>query len=165
MNLEIRPITSDEWRLWRSLRLRAVEESPDAFRGTLPHESAEAGSWWRGLIERATDRGRGLLLVAEVESDPVGMLFGRLDAESELLEVGSIWVDPDVRRQGIGSSLIETAVRWAREAGASRGAVWITEGNAAALELCAGQGFAATGDTEALREGSDRTVMKMVAQL
>ena len=61
--------------------------------------------------------------------------------------------------------LIETAVRWAREAGASRGAVWITEGNAAALELCAGQGFAATGDTEALREGSDRTVMKMVAQL
>lgn len=165
MDFLIRPISGDEWRLWRSLRLRAVEESPDSFRGYLARESAEADEWWIALISNTADHPRGLLLVAEVGSDPVGMLFGRLDSDSDLLDVGSMWVDPEARRQGIGRGMIEAAVAWARKAGATSAELWVTEDNEAARTLYENVGFVATGEAEPLREGSEVTVVKMSAAI
>ena len=165
MDIRIREITGDEWRLWRSLRLRAVEESPDAFRSTLGAESAEADEWWRHLIGTTAEHPRGLLLVAEVNSDPVGMLFGRLDDDSELLDVGAMWVDPDVRRNGIARGLLESAIAWAKGAGATRAELWVTIGNEAAERLYESAGFAGTAELEPLRIGSAKMVVKMAAQL
>ncbi len=165
MDIHIREIKGEEWRLWRSLRLRAVEESPDSFRSTLGAESAEADEWWRDLIGTTAEHPRGLLLVAEADSDPVGMLFGRLDEDSQLLDVGAMWVDPELRRNGIGRSLLDSAVSWAKGAGASRAELWVTVGNEAAERLYGGAGFEATSDAEPLRPGSDRMVVRMAAAI
>ena len=165
MDFRIRPIAGDEWRLWRSLRLQAVEESPDAFRGTLDRESAEANEWWIRLIATTAEHPHALLLVAEVGSDPVGMLFGRLDDDAEVLDVGSMWVDPTLRRRGIGTGLINAALDWARDAGAGQAELWVTRGNVAAEELYDKIGFVTTGDTEALREGSELRVVKLSAEI
>ena len=165
MNVRIRSISGDEWRLWRSLRLRAVEESPDSFRSTLGEESAEADEWWRDLIGRTAEHPRGLLLVAEADSDPVGMLFGRLDESRELLDVGAMWVDPDSRRMGIGRGLLDSAIDWAKEAGATRAELWVTLGNEAAERLYEGAGFGPSGDVEPLRPGSKFDVERLVASI
>lgn len=165
MDIEIRTISGEEWRLWRSLRLRAIEESPDSFRGTLAQESAEADGWWSDLIERTAEHPHGLLLIAEVDSDPVGMLFGRLDDNSELLDVGAMWVDPDVRRRGIGRALVDYALAWARTAGAGTAELWVTEGNLAAELFYGDCGFVSTGETEPLRDGSDLTVTRLSAPI
>lgn len=164
MDVSIRTIAGDEWRLWRSLRLRAVEESPDAFRSTLPQESAEADEWWQELIRRAADHPHGLLLVAEVDSDTVGMMFGRIDDSGELLDVGAMWVEPDFRRKGIGRKLIGEALEWARTSGARRAELWVATGNVAE-GLYESIDFAFTGEEEPLRHGSDVIVRRMVAQL
>jgi GNAT superfamily N-acetyltransferase len=145
--------------------LQAVEESPDAFRGTLDRESAEANEWWIRLIANTAEHPHGLLLVAEVGSDPAGMLFGRLDGEAEVLDVGSMWVDPPLRRRGVGEGLINAALDWARDAGASRAELWVTSGNLAAEELFAKVGFVATDETEPLREGSELRVVKLSAEI
>ncbi len=165
MDVRIRTIKGGEWRLWRSLRLRAVEESPSSFRGSLAQESAEADERWVELISRTADNPKGLLLVAEADADPVGMLFGRIDDSSEYLDVGAMWVDPDVRRNGIGSRLIDAALDWARAAGAKQAELWVTVGNDAAERLFEKSGFAATGDTEPLRESSELVVAKMSAHI
>jgi len=165
MEFRIRPIAGDEWRLWRSLRLRAVEDSPDAFRGSVARESAEANDWWIKLIETTADHPRALLLVAEVGPDPVGMLFGQLGDGSDVLDIGAMWVDPEVRREGIGSCLVEAAVAWGRGAGANRAELWVTEGSEAAEGLYRKAGFAATGEAEPLREDSELAVVKMSAQI
>lgn len=163
MDFGIRPLESDEWRLWRSLRLRAVEESPDSFRSTLVEESAEADDWWRDLIGATVQHPRGLLLVAEANSDPVGMLFGRLDDDTEVLEIGAMWVDPEVRRHGIGNGLVEAAIAWAGAAGAARADLWVAKGNTAAEQLYRKAGFTATGETDLLREGSDIEIIRLSA--
>ena len=165
MSIGIREIKGDEWRLWRSLRLRAVEESPDAFRGTLAEESAEADERWRELIAKTARHPDALLLVAEVDSDPVGMLFGRLDDDKDVLDLGAMWVDPEVRRQGIGRGLVRSAIEWARTAGANRAELWLTHGNEAAERLYEAAGFATAGEVEPLREGSKLTVARMAAQI
>jgi GNAT superfamily N-acetyltransferase len=146
MDFRIRPIVGGEWRLWRSLRLRAVEESPDSFRGTLAEESAEADEWWSDLVLVTAEHPRGLLLVAEGGLDPIGMLFGRLDAD-------------------VGAALLEAALEWAREAGAQRSELWVTVGNEAAERLYAAAGYTPTDETEPLREGSEVTVVKLSASL
>lgn len=165
MEFRIRPIAGSEWRLWRSLRLRAVEESPDSFRTTLAEESAEADEWWSDLVMVTAEHPRGFLLVAESGLDPIGMLFGRLDADVEILDIGAMWVDPEARRQGVGASLVEAALEWAREAGAERSELWVTVGNDAAERLYAAAGYNPTGETEPLREGSQVTVMKLSARI
>ncbi len=164
MEVSIRTITGDEWRLWRSLRLRAVEESPDAFRSTLPQESAEADEWWQELIRRAADHPHGLLLVAEADSDAVGMMFGRLDDSGVLLDVGAMWVEPDLRRRGIGTKLLLEALDWARTTGAKRAELWVATGNTAE-GLYENAGFILTGEEELLRHGSEVVVRRMVTQL
>ena len=164
MDVRIRAIDGDEWRLWRSLRMRAVEESPDAFRSTLGQESAEADDWWIKLIKKSADHPHDVLLVAEVAGDAVGMLFGRLN-EGELLDVGSMWVDPEARRKGIGRRLLATAVEWGVSAGAQHAELWVTRDNTAAWRLYEQAGFAPTGETEPLRHGSELMVERLVTEL
>ncbi len=165
MDVRIRAIDGDEWRLWRSLRLQAVEESPDAFRSTLGQESAEADDWWKELIGRAAAHPHGILLVAEADDDAVGMLFGRLNDGGELLDVGAMWVDPGFRRRGIGRRLLATAVEWGASAGAQRAELWVTDGNLAARNLYEQAGFSLTGDSEPLRHGSELTVHRVAADI
>ena len=164
MDVRIRAIDGEEWRLWRSLRMRAVEDSPDAFRSTLGQESAEADDWWIELIKKTADHPHDVLLVAETAGDAVGMLFGRLN-EGELLDVGSMWVEPENRRQGIGRRLLAHAVEWAVAAGAKRAELWVTSENSAARALYQQAGFTPTEETEPLRHGSDLVVEKLVAEL
>lgn len=165
MDFSIRPIRVDEWRLWRSLRMRAVEESPDAFRSTLALESAEADEWWVDLIKQAAVHPQALLLVAEVAGDPVAMLFGRLDEETQLLDIGSVWVDPEMRRLGIGHRLVDAAMTWALGRNAVGAELWVTPSNEAAQRLFEQFGFTPTDDSEPLRNGSALQVIKMAAQI
>jgi GNAT superfamily N-acetyltransferase len=165
MDFRIRPVNGDEWRLWRSLRLRAVEDSPDSFRSTLAEESAEADEWWSDVVRVTAEHARGLLLVAEQGLDPIGMLFGRLDDAVEVLDIGAMWVDPEARRQGVGVGLVEAALAWAREAGARRSELWVTVGNEAAEKLYEAAGYSPTDETEPLREGSELTVVKLSARI
>ncbi|MDJ0663342.1 MAG: GNAT family N-acetyltransferase [Acidimicrobiia bacterium] len=164
MDVRIRAIDGDEWRLWRSLRMRAVEEAPDAFRSTLGQESAEADDWWIELIKKTADHPYDVLLVAEAAGDAVGMLFGRVN-EGELLDVGSMWVEPEVRRNGIGRRLLANAVEWGVSVGAVRAELWVGKDNTAAQRLYEQAGFVPTGETEPLRAGSDLVVEKLVVDL
>ena len=165
MEFSIRPIGVDEWRLWRSLRMRAVEESPDAFRSALVLESAEADEWWVDLIKQAAVHPQALLLVAEVDADPVAMLFGRLDEETLVLDIGSVWVDPEMRRRGIGGRLVDAAMTWALGRSAVAAELWVTPGNDPAQRLFERFEFVPTGDSEPLRNGSAMQVIKMAARI
>lgn len=145
--------------------MRAVEESPDAFRSELALETAEADEWWIDLIRQAAIHPQARLLVGEVDDDPVAMLFGRLDDETQLLDIGSVWVDPDMRRRGVGRGLMNAAMSWAEERGALGVELWVTEDNEAAQRLFEHFGFTLTGESEPLREGSEATVVKMRARI
>lgn len=165
MEVTIRALTRDEWRVWRQVRLRALADSPDSFRSTLDESKSRSDGEWREQVEQSAEHERATLLVAEAGGEPLGMLFGLLDETLTELGMHAMWVAPEIRRRGVASRLIETAMEWARSAGATRAEMWVTVGNDSARQLYLHKGFRPTTETQQLRDGSSLRVLKLVADL
>ncbi len=125
----------------RDLRLRALGESPDAFRMTYAEELDTPEDVWRARAD-----GEGACFVAETaEGALVGMVVGlSLPGQAEPLLAG-LWVAREARRQGVARRLVDEVAGWARVAGAARLTLWAFESNVEAQALLAGLGFLPTG--------------------
>ena len=165
VSVTIRTIKPDEWPLWRDIRLRALADSPGAFRPTLEEERGHADEWWAESIGTAAKHPRGGLWVAENDGEGVGMLFGGLSTDLDVLDVGAMWVASRFRQTGIGSGLLQAAMEWGRDSGAVRAELWVAEENSIALSFYRSVGFRPTADTQRLREGSYLIVRKLVTDL
>ncbi len=66
--ITVRALTEDEWETYRTLRLEALRESPDAFVADYDTEAAEPEDFWRARMGRS-DR-----LVAEADGEQVGVV-------------------------------------------------------------------------------------------
>lgn len=94
-----------------------------------------------------------LLLVAESGGCLAGIVLllpgraqdGAGDLVPGLCHLTGLAVRPESRRSGIGSALLDTALREAAEREATRVTLWTAEDNAAAQRLFASRGFAPTG--------------------
>jgi ribosomal protein S18 acetylase RimI-like enzyme len=135
------------------VRVRTVREGDlDACLGLFEEVSAE-GRWlatetpvdrrdvaqrWRALLET----GEGTLLLAEEEGAPpmgVAAMVGRTSPELGML-VGSAH-----RRRGVGDSLLDACVAWARSAGAREIVLHVFPHNPAAIALYRKHGFEERG--------------------
>lgn len=119
MTVTLITLSSDDWRVWRSLRLAALAEAPGAFGSRLADwVDADEGRWRERLsIPGAID----LVALDSQLGSPVGMVTGtppaRHGAGAELI---SMWVDPAARGQGVATLLIDAVVTWAAAAGPPR---------------------------------------------
>ena len=66
-DITVRALGEDEWEQYRSVRLNALEESPEAFVATVDEERAYDEDFWRTRMRRSQR------LVAEQEGEPVGV--------------------------------------------------------------------------------------------
>lgn len=64
-----------------------------------------------------------------------------------------MWVEPAWRRRGVGGSLVQAVVDWARSWSARAVLLGVTERNDGAAGFYERLGFADTGERHALREG------------
>lgn len=141
--IEVRVLTTDDWRQWRSLRLAALEEAPSAFGSRLAD--------WQGDGDREA-RWRDRLgipgshnLVALLEGEPVGMGSG-VPTDDGQVELISLWVSPNARGRGVGDAILAEVERWARERGAGVLLLDVAEDNEGAARLYLRHGFAWTGE-------------------
>jgi len=65
----------------------------------------------------------------------------------------AMWVDPRFRRMGVGETLVETILEWARRAGYAQMFLWVTDVNTTAEHLYARLGFVSTGAGQEVRPG------------
>jgi len=135
--LIIRRLRPEDWDEFRSIRLRALAEDPDAFSSTLEEASRlDEAEWRRRLDARAQ-------FIAISEGNAVGTAGGiETNGRAELI---SMWVDPVERRSGVGSRLVRAVAEWGRSRGHSRLWLWVVEGNQAAEALYSREGFSRTG--------------------
>ena len=106
--------------------------------------SPEAAAWSRQAYQAFLDApGRGFCRVAEQGGTVVGLVCVRvIGEESELLNIA---VHPSARGQGVGSQLMEQALREAAQTGANRMFLEVRETNAPALRLYERLSFAVSG--------------------
>ncbi|MDD9965651.1 MAG: GNAT family N-acetyltransferase [Myxococcales bacterium] len=131
---------SEDARL-RALRLRALEESPDAFATTLEQATAWPEHNWK-------QQARALpTFLAVRDGEDVGMVRCTLDrADSKKAFLISMWVAPKDRRSGVGRRLVEAVLEWAAQAGADRVVLDVIDHNRGAIALYAAMGFKRTGN-------------------
>ena len=154
--LELRTLESDDWSIWRGVRLTALAEAPHAFGSTLAE--------WQGAGDRE-DRWRARLeipgshnVIAMVDGRPVGMVSGvPVEHPGDSVELISMWVSPMVRGRGVGDCLIREVERWAAERGAKSLRLSVMPDNLRAAALYKRLGFTDTGEPgELLPDGAGR---------
>jgi ribosomal protein S18 acetylase RimI-like enzyme len=140
--VKLQQLSPDDWRLWRIVRLQALEEAPCAF-GTLPSEWLGEGDLecrWRSRLDDVPFN-----VVAGVDGHPVGQVSGT-DLDDRLsVELISMWVAPICRGNGIGEALIDAVVGWAGEIRARGVSLAVKEGNSHAIALYERAGFVDRG--------------------
>lgn len=133
MIVEVGP---DQWAVWRELRLRSLREDPQAWAastrgwtGTLDTEDR-----WRDRLESP-----GACFVAYLGQKPVGMAAARPLVGA--VELNSMWVSADARRSGVGRSLVDAFLKWARRADAAAIRLRVIDGNSFATRFYRTCGF------------------------
>jgi ribosomal protein S18 acetylase RimI-like enzyme len=135
--IELRELTSDDWRTWRELRLAALEEAPYAFGSQLADWVDAEEERWRVRLELPGSRN----FVAVVDGTPVGMASGVRTEENGVVELISMWIAPAGRGRGIGDQLMAQVEHWARDAHAHALQLSVADGNDQAHALYLRSGF------------------------
>jgi GNAT superfamily N-acetyltransferase len=165
-DVSIRRLRADEAALFKSLRLRALADAPDAFAHTYDEIVSKPDAYWEEMTRSVTGLARHAMFVAEAEAAAVGMAFGTIDRErADRAHLGGMWVDPRSRGSGVGRALGDAVLAWARERGLADIVLWVTEGNAKAEALYARLGWTRTGRSDRLPSNPHLAIHEMSRSL
>jgi GNAT superfamily N-acetyltransferase len=131
------------------VRLAGLQEAPYAFGSSYEREvEAPELRWRQGLRERTR-------FVVEVDGEVAGTVSGGAAGESSSSSAAmtAMWVDPRLRRHGVGDVLVKTVVDWAKRAGYAHMFLWVADGNDVAERLYARNGFKRSGTQQEIRPG------------
>lgn len=154
MNLEVRTLTPEDWATWRSMRLAALAEAPEAFGSRLEDWVDADEDRWRSRLSL-----RGAIDVVAYDADtdePVGMASGTPHGDDGAeVELISMWVAPPARGQGVAALLIDAVARWGTDAGARAVVLSVMRDNDVARRVYERVGFVAVPETSAAGDGRE----------
>ncbi len=159
--ITVRGLGEDEWEQYRSVRLAALEESPEAFVATLEEERGFDEQLWR----RRMSRSRRLL--AEVDGEAVGVasLGPAGDESGTVSQLFGLWVRPSSRGSGVASRLVQAGADAAREQGQTHLVYWVGTENGRAVAFASGFGFRPTDQRRPMRVVSDEDGHEEIAMV
>jgi ribosomal protein S18 acetylase RimI-like enzyme len=162
--MEVRQVHRSDGRLLRELHLRMYADSPNAFGESLAEAQAMPMQRWTGRARKLAESDDAIGFVAVEADQTIGFIVGYVgryrdgliqhDAR-ETVTLARAWVDPQVRRRGIGQALANAVISWARTKAARELEVQVTQGNVPATSLYCRLGFADTGRREPLLSNRD----------
>jgi ribosomal protein S18 acetylase RimI-like enzyme len=144
----LEPITPKRAMVLKDMRLRALQEAPEAFSSTYANESQISdAAWVARAAQWSNEKSAGYL--AMDDGIACGIACGLLDElDTSRAHLLSMWVAPCHRRSGIGRSLVEAILDWAGNEGARTLLLQVTSNNDAAITFYRRLGFTMTGRTE-----------------
>ncbi len=143
----------------RDLHLRMYADSPNAFGESLAEAQAMPMERWDGRARKLAQARETVGFVAAEEARVIGFIAGFVgqyrdgaihNEARDTVTMARAWVDPQVRREGIGRALANAVESWARDKGAKILEVQVTENNDLAVEFYRKLGFTDTGRREPL---------------
>ncbi|GAA2390692.1 GNAT family N-acetyltransferase [Streptomyces glaucosporus] len=148
----LRVLTTDDWPLWRTLRLAALTDAPNAFKVRLADWDRGEEERWRARLELPG----AYHVAALLDGHAVGMASG-LPGAADIRELRSVWVSSEARGRGIGNRLLKAVEIWALGSGGAALKLAVLPGNEPAIALYRRNGFTATGEPgDVLPDGTTR---------
>lgn len=137
-----------DWPVYRTLRLRALADAPEAFGSTFAEESQRTDDAWAARLAAPAlgAHQQGWPFAAELDGAPVGLAWVKLDAQdAATASLYQVWVAPEARGRGVGAALLEAAIAWTRARRANALHLHVTAGDGAAARLYRRLGFVDAG--------------------
>lgn len=146
--ITIERITSENIAMFKTVRLKALRESPLAFGSTYAREAAfDAAEWLKRLERWNGERGIGFLAMdGEVGCGIAGAL---IEADESRATLVSMWTAPTHRKDGVGRMLVDAVLEWAESRGVKTLELLVTGVNDGAMRFYERLGFVKTGKTQA----------------
>lgn len=143
--ISIRQSTRADALVFKTIRLRALQDAPLAFGSTYARESQFDDDEW---VRRVSGDQSILLLATDdgVACGMAGALFKEDDPARALLV--SMWVAPTHRQRGIGRRLVQEVLGSVRSRGTRIVDLMVTSANKPAIALYEHLGFSLTGRSE-----------------
>jgi ribosomal protein S18 acetylase RimI-like enzyme len=157
--LDVRLLEPGDWHVLRTIRLRALADSPRAFTSHYLREARWNEHEWR----RRFDVTRWI--VAVDDGEVIG-LAGLVDCHPEdPHHIESIWVAPTHRNRGVFRVLLDSMIEIARRAGLTELWLWVLEDNPGALDVYERLGFERTGERQPIRPRHRRRELRLRRRL
>ena len=139
MTFTITRADESDWWAYQQIRLRSLLEAPEAYGSSHERELGLTEDEWR--VRAASGR---LILARDDEHGVVGTAAGLLGEDGHLDLVG-MFVAAEVRGRGCAELLLNAVIAVAREDGATRVVLHVTDGNIVASRCYTRYGFVETG--------------------
>lgn len=128
----------------RKVRLRALETDPASFGSTYQREAAFSPADWEEWAAAHAAGDQTATLLALRGDEPLGIV-GAYREPGDVFHVFSMWVAPEVRREGVGRMLLGGVETWIAACGGSRIRLSVTDEAAAARRLYESAGYEPDG--------------------
>ena len=141
-------ITAAEAMLFREIRLRALQDSPDAFSSNYAAEACLTDREWVKRVAQWTGAG-SVAFVALDDGVACGVAAGYLQKDDPTrVRLVSLWTAPTHRRRGLGRMLVERVAGWAQANRARTVCLLVTSSNEPAMRFYQCLGFTRTGHAQ-----------------
>lgn len=155
----IRRLGVGEGELYRSVRLEALRESPEAFASSYEAALGRNMESWVNQADTAAEGGDRAIFIVQ-DGGPVGLAGLYRDPEnSEQGELIQMWIAQSHRRGGMGEALLSHIFDWAARHSYAAIKAQVTDGNQHALRFYLKFGFA-----QLHSEGGETSLAKMIKE-
>lgn len=113
MNVSIRQISEDDWRLLAAVRLEALQTDPAVFGSNYEFESKFTEQEWRSRLQ-SDDSAIFLLFDDETPIGMTGVSIFRDDPTGQTAIFWGSWLAPAFRRRGLSNLMYRTRIEWAK---------------------------------------------------
>ena len=153
--ITIEPITGQNAGLFKTVRLRALQDAPYAFSATYAKESQFDDAEWLRRVDRMNGV-KGIGFLAMDGEAACGIVGAFLDADDATrAQLVSMWTALTHRQRGVGRLLVNEVIAWMRRRGARTLLLMVTSNNEPAMRFYEKLGFARTGRTEPYPNDAD----------
>jgi ribosomal protein S18 acetylase RimI-like enzyme len=154
----IRILREHDTAALRTLRLRSLQEEPDAFLSSYDAEAAEPEAITRDRLRRLEDSRDAGVLGAFDDTTLVGMLGIMREQHVKASHRATLWgmyVAPEALKRGVGGALVDAAVKRLRAAGLEQAHLTVSATADAARRLYERSGFIVVGTLRsAMKDGT-----------
>ncbi len=159
--IRVRHVLAGEWAIYRQMRLRALQTDPSAFCTKLEDEQQQSEHSWKKRTVVKAASGDEALWLSFSGGRAVGM--AGICFEDDGFHLCHMWVDPDFRGQGAGSTLVFAAIAWARQNRPDTAIkLEVNPEQLAAVRLYQKCGFERTGRQEKMPHSRCQVIEEMV---
>ncbi len=157
--IEVKRVEFDEWKKFRDIRIRAIEDSPQAFGDTLEVTRERQKEVWLTWIDGAYN------YVIEVNNKFQSLGTFRQDENNDWV-INGVWTDPEFRGRGYSKKIFNTILEKAKSLYVKEIVLSVNPVQKEAFNLYTKLGFKVVGEEEVeLGDGTKQMIIKMLLRL